>query len=142
MLQRRAPLVFFDGIGVDRTGIAAGLILSALGTPREIIYEDYLLSTRDRQPQNEMADVNLQDYATTNSEAKFLIEYRDYAEKMRATNQNGPAQAPLLDSRGRPLLQNAFEEIEADYGSVPNYLNQMLGINATDVAKLRAIYLE
>ncbi len=142
MLQGRAPLVFFDSIGEDRTGIAAGLILSALGTPREIIYEDYLLSTHDRRPQNEMADVNLQDYAATNSEARFLIEYRNYAENTRRLNGNAQPQQPLRDSRGRPLLQDAFEEIEADYGSVTNYLDQMLGINAADIAKLRRIYLE
>jgi len=142
MLHGRAPMVFFDGVGEDRTGIAAGLILSALGTPREIIYEDYLLSTRDRQPQNEMADVNLQDYAATNSEAQFLIEYREYAEKMRSAKRSAPTQAPLTDSRGRPLLQDAFEEIEADCGSVPNYLDKMLGIDAADIAKLRALYLE
>lgn len=142
LLKSRAPLVFFDSIGEDRTGIAAGLILSALGTPRETIYEDYLLSTHDRQPQNEMADVDLQDYAATNAEARFLIEYRDYTEKTHLLNQTAQTERPLMDSRGRPLLQDAFEEIEAEYGSVTNYLSQMLGINAADIAKLRALYLE
>jgi protein-tyrosine phosphatase len=142
MLERRGALIFFDSIGVDRTGIAAGLILDALGVPREIIYQDYLLSTHDRQPRNEMADVDLQDYAATNAEARFLIEYRKYAEGERATQQIMQTQKPLMDARGRPLLQDAFEEIEADFGSVTNYLDQMLGVNAADIAKLRAKYLE
>ena len=142
LLNKHAPLVFFDSVGEDRTGIATGLILSALGTPRDIIYEDYLLSTADRRPQNEMPDINLQDYAATNSEARFLIEYRDYTEKTRFRNAKEQDRRPLMDSRGRPLLQDAFEEIEADYGSVTSYLDQMLGINAADIVKLRAIYLE
>jgi protein-tyrosine phosphatase len=152
MLQRHAPLVFFDSVGEDRTGIAAALILSALGVPRETIDQDYLLSTRDRRPQNEMADVNLQLYAATNAEARFLIEYRNYAEKNRGAAQSAqasgaktgaaPASAPLMDSRGRPLLEDALEEIEIEFGSVTNYLDQMLGVHAADIAKLRAIYLE
>lgn len=142
LLQHHVPLVFFDSVGEDRTGIAAGLILSALGTPRSIIYQDYLLSTRDRRPQNEMADVNLQDYAATNTEAQFLIQYRDYAEKTRHLHGSDEPGRALRDSRGRPLLQDAFEEIDADYGSVENYLDQMLGIDAADIAKLRAAYLE
>lgn len=141
MLQRHAPLVFFDSVGEDRTGIAAALILSALGTPRDIIYRDYLLSTQDRHPQNEMADVNLQDYAATNAEARFLIDYRNYAEKNRAAAQ-AAASAPLMDSRGRPLIEDALEEIDLEFGSVEGYLDQMLGIHAEDIAKLRAIYLQ
>jgi hypothetical protein len=47
-----------------------------------------------------------------------------------------------MDSRGRPLLEDALEEIEIEFGSVTNYLDQMLGVHAADIAKLRAIYLE
>lgn len=142
LLTRRGPLLFFDGIGEDRMGIAAGLILSALGVPREVIYQDYLLSIHDRRPRNEMADVDLRDYAATNAEARFLIEYRQYSENARASSRSAQTPAPLMDSRGRPLLQDAFEEMEADFGSVDNYLDQMLGVNAADIAKLRSIYLE
>jgi protein-tyrosine phosphatase len=39
-----APLLFHCSAGKDRTGLAAALILSALGVEREIIYQDYLLS--------------------------------------------------------------------------------------------------
>ena len=62
-----------------------------------------------------MPDINLNDYAATNSEARFLIEYREYTEKTRLENSKNQVLRPLRDSRGRPLLQDAFEEIEADY---------------------------
>lgn len=38
------PALFHCSAGKDRTGLAAALFLSALGTPREVIYSDYLLS--------------------------------------------------------------------------------------------------
>ena len=53
-----------------------------------------------------------------------------------------PKGQPLKDSKGRPLLQDAFEQIEADYGSVPNYLIRELGVGAKDITKLRILYLE
>jgi protein-tyrosine phosphatase len=142
LLANHGPVVIQGAAGQDRTGIAIGLILSALEIPRDTIYEDYLLSTESRTPANEMADVNLQDYAATNSEARFLIAYRSYAEKTRRAHRNVPTVQPLKDSRGRPLLQDAFEHIEADYGSVSNYLVRELGVDAEAIAKLRTLYLE
>ena len=142
LLAHQVPLVIHCSAGQDRTGIAVGLILSALGTPRRVIYQDYLLSTEDRTPTNEMADVNLQDYAATNSEARFLIAYRNYAEKTHIADSSAPKIQPLMDSKGRPLLQDAFEQIEAQYGSVTNYLARELGVNSKDIAKLRTLFLD
>ena len=147
LLAHKTPLVVQGSAGQDRTGIAAALILSALGTPRAVIYQDYLLSAQDRRPQNEMAGVDLHQFPE-NSAAQFLIAYRNYAEKARKNNLNTPhakstpQSKPLMDSRGRPLLEDAFEQIEADYGSVSQYLNRALGVNAAGLAKLRALYLK
>ena len=41
----RTPLLFHCSAGKDRTGLAAALILHALGTDRETILADYLLSS-------------------------------------------------------------------------------------------------
>jgi protein-tyrosine phosphatase len=130
--------------GQDRTGIAVGLILSALGTPRPVIYRDYLLSSADRTPANETADVSLKKYAATNSAARFLIAYRKDEERARKAGESAPPMPaqPLTDTKGRPLLQDAFERIETDYGSVDNYLDRALGVNARDIRKLRLRYLE
>jgi protein-tyrosine phosphatase len=142
LLAHKVPLIVSCSAGQDRTGIAAGLILSALGTPRALIYEDYLLSTQDRKPANEMADVDLQEHAATNAEARFLIGYRNYVEKTRGHVDAVPRTKPLMDSKGRPLLQDAFESIEAQYGSVAQYMDRALGVNSKDIAKLRALYLD
>jgi protein-tyrosine phosphatase len=142
LLARKTPLVIFGSAGQDRTGIGAALILSALGTPRDVIYRDYLLSVEDRRPANEMIDVDLQQYARTNSEARFLLAYRAYTETAHAANASPPKTLPLKDLRGRPLLQDALEQIEADYGSVSHYLDQVLDVHAEDIAILRTLYLE
>lgn len=39
-----APLVFHCAAGKDRTGVAAALLLSALGADRETVMQDYMLS--------------------------------------------------------------------------------------------------
>lgn len=46
LVEGRAPLAFNCSAGKDRTGVAAALILSALGVPRETVMADYLLSNR------------------------------------------------------------------------------------------------
>jgi hypothetical protein len=40
------PVLFHCSAGKDRTGILAALLLDLLGTPREVIYDDYLHSMR------------------------------------------------------------------------------------------------
>lgn len=44
------PLVFHCSVGKDRTGIVAALLLSALGTPREVIIDDYALTRQYFRP--------------------------------------------------------------------------------------------
>lgn len=44
MEESNAPLLFHCSAGKDRTGIAAALLLAALGADRDTIMEDYLLS--------------------------------------------------------------------------------------------------
>jgi protein-tyrosine phosphatase len=44
LLETDAPVVFHCTAGKDRTGIAAALVLLALGVPRRLVTQDYLLS--------------------------------------------------------------------------------------------------
>ena len=46
------PIVFHCTAGKDRTGVCCALILLALGAPREVIMEDYLLSAPYREESN------------------------------------------------------------------------------------------
>jgi protein-tyrosine phosphatase len=49
---------------------------------------------------------------------------------------------PLYDSQGRPLLEHALDEIDAKWGSVKNYLDEVLGVDSADIKKIRSLYLE
>jgi protein-tyrosine phosphatase len=44
LLHDDSPLVFHCTAGKDRTGVAAALILLALGVPRDVVMQDFLLS--------------------------------------------------------------------------------------------------
>ncbi len=46
LLQTEAPVVFHCTAGKDRTGVAAALILLALGVPRDTVQHDYLLTNQ------------------------------------------------------------------------------------------------
>jgi protein-tyrosine phosphatase len=46
LLAGHAPLAFNCSAGKDRTGIAAALLLTALGVPRQTVIDDYLLTNR------------------------------------------------------------------------------------------------
>jgi protein-tyrosine phosphatase len=98
--------------GKDRTGVATALILSALGVPRETIYADYLLSNRFYHP--------------------------------RASSSAGPPPelASVLTGVDESYLRAVFDTIDVQYGSTDAYLAQALGVDATKVARLRALYTE
>jgi protein-tyrosine phosphatase len=50
LLRAEAPLVFHCTAGKDRTGVAAALVLLALGVPRETVMQDYLLTNEFFKP--------------------------------------------------------------------------------------------
>jgi protein-tyrosine phosphatase len=135
LLAGEAPLAYHCSAGQDRTGVATALVLTALGVPRHVIYADYHLSTTYRRPEFEFADIDLEKLAATNIVARYQLETRK-----RGAGARRPQ--PLLNAAGNPRLADTFAEIEAQWGTVENYLDTVLGVGATDVAKLRAMYLE
>ena len=135
LLAGDAPLAFHCSAGQDRTGVATALVLTALGVSRETIYADYHLSTTYRRPDFEFADGDLDKLAETNIVARYQLETRKRPPETRQPQ-------PLLNAAGEPRLSDTFAEIEARWGSVETYLDTVLGVNAADIAKLRALYLE
>ncbi|MBO9671225.1 MAG: tyrosine-protein phosphatase [Sphingobium sp.] len=127
------PLQYNCSAGQDRTGFATALVLSALGVPRETIYRDYLLSTKYRQPKNEMPHIDVAKFPD-NVAAQLFSRYQDNPAYM--TPQ------PLQEADGTPFLKGAFDEIDAKWGSVNGYLEKELGVSRGDLALLKARYLE
>jgi protein-tyrosine phosphatase len=119
--QGRVPLVFNCSAGKDRTGLAAALLLSLLGVPRDVIEADYLLT-------NDVME----------GLAAFLAaspKYKDFITLRREKS------LPLLRAESE-YLEASFAVIEKEYGSVETYLSEALGITADEQKAIRANMLD
>lgn len=107
-----APLVFHCTAGKDRTGFAAALILLALGVPRDVVMQDYLL-TNDlyRRPAG---------IASHAPDEVLHVLWR--------------VQQEFLDA--------ALHRVDHDYGGVQTYLVEVLGVDAAAQRELMARYLQ
>jgi protein-tyrosine phosphatase len=122
LLAGHAPLAFNCSAGKDRTGIAAALLLTALGVPRATVIEDYLLTNR----------------------------YLDHAALSASTTAPNPANPmagmppqamKALLAADRAYLEAALAVVDAHAGGADGYLRDELGLSAADLARLRSLYL-
>jgi len=131
--RREGPIAYNCSAGQDRTGFATAMVLSALGVPRDTIIKDYHLSTAYRHPEWEMPPINVAAFPD-NPVAAVLARGQDVGVVRKPQ--------PLYDANGRSLLLSAFDAIDAKYGSIDAYLEKEVGVTASDIAALRANYLE
>jgi len=115
LLAGHAPLAFHCTAGKDRTGIAAALLLSALGVPRETVIEDYLLSNRYR------ADLST-------GGGGFWAKLSPGA--MRA-----------FAGVDRAYIDAVLARIDRHPGGMTGYLKDEMGLDAAAIATLRSLYL-
>ena len=134
LLKGEVPAVVNCSAGQDRTGVTAALVLTTLGVPRELVIEDYLLSTDFRRPDHEKGDIDLAAAAKTNAFAAMMLKYGQGKDSARPN--------PLVTADGVPFISFTLDTIEHRYGSVSAYLAQELGIDALAQEKLRAMYLQ
>ncbi|MDI3321237.1 tyrosine-protein phosphatase [Pinibacter soli] len=114
-----SALLFHCSAGKDRTGIAAALILYALGVNEETIMADYTATNYYRRSENEKAMQMM-------TAAYKMPEER--AKKMMAAD---PA-----------YLQATFNSIKTTYGSIDNYLAKEMGLTKSKLKKLQSMYVE
>jgi protein-tyrosine phosphatase len=120
LLDDRAPLLFHCTAGKDRSGLAAALILTALGVPRADVLFDYALTDR----------------------------YLDRADLQRAgpntafLTRLSPDVAHVFLAADPAYLEASFQAIEQKYGSIDGYLTNILLIGPVERAKLKSLYLE
>ena len=107
LLDSDAPLVFHCTAGKDRTGFAAALILLALGVPRAVVMQDYLLT-------NQL-----------------------YRRDARLEGKGHPHVMQVLWQVQPEFLHAAFEVIDAQHGGMQDYLHGAIGLTPQEVAELR-----
>jgi len=110
------PLVFNCSAGKDRTGIAAALILRALGVPEATIVEDYLLSNLAYDRAGSGIAARLAHVPPEVTEAILGVDHR--------------------------YIRAALAAIEAAHGSVERYLEERLGVSEEALERLKAQLLE
>lgn len=112
LLDKPEPLLFHCTAGKDRTGLAAALVLSALGVSEEDIWKDYLLT-------NQLYKRNSTGVTTLSPDVlKIVWEVQE------------------------SFLQASLEVIHTQHGSIENYMTNKLGLTPAALDKLRAFYLD
>ena len=110
LLASDEPTVFHCTAGKDRTGFAAALLLKAVGAPDEEVWMDYLL-TNDRLQLPDVPRHGL-------SREAMQVLWRVQPE----------------------FLQAAYDEVDAQYGSLEAYFREGLGLGKAERERLRAFY--
>ena len=112
LLQADAPVVLHCTAGKDRTGFAAALILLALGVPRDVVAQDYLLTNELlQQPPPQRSGIP------------------DEALEVLWRVQQG-------------FLDAALQAVDAEHGGVERYLSHRLGLSPTALDALAVRYLQ
>ncbi len=111
LLAKPDPLLFHCTAGKDRTGLAAALILSALGVSEQDIWQDYLLTN--------------QLYKRNHTGATTL----------------SPEVLKIVWQVQESFLKASLEVIQQDHGGMHNYLSQQLKLSPAALQKLRSNYL-
>ncbi len=121
------PLAFNCSAGKDRTGVAAALLLTALGVPRETVVADYALS---EQVVDYMAEFyEAAGEAGPDSPYAFLTQLPP--EVVEPLMRTEPA-----------YIEATFEAIDAEYGSVEAFIQQELGVDDAEIERIRSRLLE
>ncbi|WP_166424662.1 tyrosine-protein phosphatase [Paraglaciecola sp. 20A4] len=113
-------VLFHCSAGKDRTGIAAALLLSALGVSYEQIMQDYLLTSRYFIPEE--------------------FYNNEFSERFSLTVTLDSIK-PLLEVK-TAYLNAAFDSINTEYGSVDDYLTEALGVTLGMRKTLQSHYLQ
>jgi len=114
---KSSPILFHCTAGKDRTGIAAALILYALGVKEQTIFEDYEATNYYRRKENAKSIAQ-------------MTKYYGLDEKI-ANNLMGAK---------KEYIAATFSTIKGKYGTIDAYLEKELGLTQQKIKILRALY--
>ena len=115
------PALVHCTAGKDRTGLAAALILRALGVPIETVYEDFLL---------------------TNHYTAAKIERTLWLVRLFSLFRLDPERVRPVLGVERAYLDAAFAAIDERHGSFDAFRREALGLDDARLAAFRALALE
>ena len=121
LLAGHAPLTFNCSAGKDRTGIAAALLLTALGVPRATVIDDYLLTNR------------------------YLDQRKLRASPASAASPWAQAPPEVMAAMGAAdprYIEAAFAVLDQHRGGAMGWLRDEMGLSHGDIVSLRRAYLE
>ena len=118
------PLVFNCSAGKDRTGVAAALLLTALGVARDIVVQDYALSDQLVDFEAEFLKANLSEAA--------------WKDELSAWAAGSPVDLlrPLLRSDPE-YIERAFAYLDKVYDGAMGYIQNELGIDDGALGRLQ-----
>lgn len=106
--------------GKDRAGFGTALVLSALGVDKNTVIDDYMLSNKYRADENKKAI----EAVAAKTDNKKVIDGMTAVMEVRESYINA-----------------AFDEINAKYGSMDNFLKEKLGLTDAKKEQLKKAYL-
>jgi len=116
LAEGELPLVFNCSGGKDRTGLAAALVLTALGAPDDVVVEDYLLSNKTFG--------------------------HGSPDKGYAAIRISPEVVQIIGGTNADFLDVAFSTIREMSGSVSGYLRRELGVTPEMLNQIHENLLE
>lgn len=123
--KQSGAILFHCTAGKDRTGMAAFLILSALGVPEDTIMQDYLLTNK----------------VTQEVRTKWLNELRGRLDQLGA-DETFIENRAALSSVNIDYLSTAIKTIKSEFGDIDHYLTDYINLSAGDILQLRKLYLD
>ena len=116
------PILFHCTAGKDRTGVAAMLILLALGASDETICQDFVRTNVCRRPELEKI------WAAHAEEIEAHPEQKQFYQGIAGVH---PESAPFV-----------LDTIRKEYGTTDAYLEAEYGLTPARLMRLRRMYLE
>lgn len=113
------PVLVNCTAGKDRTGMAAALVLTALGVPRSIVVEDYVLTNEILRAEGVMV---------SRPGGRMSQLPREVVDAIGAADPD--------------YINAALDAIDARHGSVGAYLNDEIGVSPADLHAIRDSLLE
>ena len=119
--NRDGAVLWHCTYGKDRTGVAAALILYALGVDEDVIMQDFLL---------------------TNEVYKNNIAYLEKELISRGCDEMVIGETQAMAGVKGEYLTAALDAVKEKYGSIQDYIKNQLGVSDEETEQLRNMYLE